>query len=337
MEDMTNMKHSILLPTYLLFLGMMFWVYANHPSSSNADAEAEHDERMAYFLKYESELVPWYHLAAIDQYERNIKPFRKEKVPDIAPLSLTFPADFWTGALNPNSDDTHPASIDYFDGFGQDGNEDGVADPSHPDDAMLSLATYLGKYGQTEDDYQLALFDFYGDEEAVHQIITIKKLYAHFETIALDDHAFPIPTHHHYSYRSTWGAKRGWGGRRIHEGTDLFAGYGVPVQSTAYGIIEIMGWNDYGGWRIGIRDHHNTYHYFAHLASFDQSIQEGDIVSPATVIGYVGSSGYGKQGTTGRFPPHLHYGMYKYDGRTEWSFDPFPSLRAWEQQAKNKK
>lgn len=95
-----------------------------------------------------------------------------------------------------------------------------------------------------------------------------------------------------------------------------------------------MGWNEYGGWRIGIRDHHNTYHYFAHLAYFNEGLKEGDIVEPGTVIGYVGNSGYGKKGTSGKFPPHLHYGMYKYNGRTEWAFDPYPSLRVWERSEK---
>ena len=85
-----------------------------------------------------------------------------------------------------------------------------------------------------------------------------------------------------------------------------------------------MGWNEYGGWRIGIRDNHNTYHYFAHLAYFDKGIKEGDIVEPGTLLGFVGSTGYGKEGTSGKFPPHLHYGLYKYNGKTEWAFDPYP-------------
>ena len=57
-------------------------------------------------------------------------------------------------------------------------------------------------------------------------------------------------------------------GSRIHEGTDIFANYGVPVHSTVYGIVEMKGWNKYGGWRIGIRDINNKYHYFAHLNGF---------------------------------------------------------------------
>jgi len=26
----------------------------------------------------------------------------------------------------------------------------------------------------------------------------------------------------------------------------------------------------------------------------------------------------------------LHYGMYKDNGKNEWSFDPYPQLRTWE-------
>ena len=64
-----------------------------------------------------------------------------------------------------------------------------------------------------------------------------------------------------------------------------------------------MGWNDFGGWRVGIRDTHNTYHYFAHLAYFNKDIKEGDIVEPRTIIGSVGSSGYGKRGHLVDFLP----------------------------------
>ena len=82
---------------------------------------------------------------------------------------------------------------------------------------------------------------------------------------------------------------------------------------------------------------YNTYHYYAHLSGFNKEVKEGDVVEPGTLLGYVGSSGYGKEGTSGRFAPHLHYGMYKYNGRTEWAFDPFPYLRLWEREDKNKK
>lgn len=292
-------------------------------------------ERMDYYSKYSNEEVPWYYLAAIDQFERNIQEVRRDLEKKAEPISMNFSPLVWTGLHNPYAKDQSPLSIAYFDGIGKDGNGDGFADRNNPDDTMMTLANYLRDYAYVEDGFTKAIMNLYDKKETVDQISTIAKIYAHFGTNALEARAFPLPVTAHYSYRGTWGASRGWGGRRIHEGTDLFAGYGVPVRSVSYGVIEVKGWNEYGGWRIGIRDMHNTYHYYAHLANFHEGIKEGDIVEPGDVIGYVGSSGYGKEGTSGRFPPHLHYGMYKYNGRVEWAFDPFPYLQIWEREEKS--
>src|SRR5699024_959558 len=94
--------------------------------------------------------------------------------------------------------------------------------------------------------------------------------------------------------------------------------------------VELKGWNKYGGWRIGIRDIYNRYHYYAHLNNFEEGIEVGDIVEAGQVIGSVGATGYGPPGTSGKFPPHLHYGIYKDNGKNEWAFDPFPYLKKWE-------
>lgn len=161
-------------------------------------------------------------------------------------------------------------------------------------------------------------------------------IYNHFGRLNLDDHAFPLPLRSDHSYRSTWGTPAAGEEKRIHEGTDIFADYGVPVKATSYGIVEMKGWNNYGGWRIGIRDINNNYHYFAHLNGFSKEIQAGMVVEPGMIIGGVGSSGYGPPGTSGKFPPHLHYGIYKDNGYTEWSYDPYAHLRLWERQEKIK-
>lgn len=289
-------------------------------------------ERMEHYLRYSNELVPWYHLAAIDQYERNIRQVRSDLPKPDGAISIIIPSHAWSGLLNPESTDTDPNSIAFFGGSGLDGNGDGNADRNDFGDILMTMSSHLSFYGPAEEDFKAALWHYYKREQTVNQIATIAKLYKHFETIELDEHVFPVPKGYHYTYRGTWGSSRGWGGRRIHEGTDIFAGYGVPVVSTSYGVIEVMGWNEYGGWRVGIRDNHNTYHYFAHLAYFDKGIKEGDVVKPGTLLGYVGSSGYGKEGTSGKFPPHLHYGVYKYNGKTEWAFDPYPALLNWERQ-----
>lgn len=324
------MRSLVRLP---LSLSAVFFLFTSAVSAESQPTEEQRlKERMGYYIKYEGvTLLPWYYLAAMDQYERNIQEVRSDLPSKEGVISIDIPRSFWAGKLNPSKKTTSVPMIAFFGGKGQDGNQDGKANRNDPDDVLYTMAQYLSKNGYSEKDVKKALKSYYKKKETVNQVMTIAKIYKEFGTIQLSDHAFPLPLQYNFSYRSTWGDGRGWGGRRIHEGTDLFADYGVPVRATTYGIIEIKGWNEYGGWRVGIRDVHNVYHYFAHLSSFSKETKEGTIVKPGTIIGYVGSSGYGKPGTSGLFPPHLHYGMYKYNGRTEWAFDPYPSLTHWEQ------
>lgn len=295
-------------------------------------------ERMALYLKYEAlTLVPWYYLAAIDQFERNVARVRPDIPQRDSLISIYIPPEEWRGPFNPDHEDTDLDTISFFGGLGLDGDGDGQADPNDGEDTLYVLAHYLARYGPKREDFRIALWDYYRREKSVEIIVTIADLFRHFNRIDLEEKRFPLPLYADYTYRSTWGDRRGWGGRRIHEGTDIFAGYGTPVRSTTYGKVEIMGWNKYGGWRVGIRDIYNNYHYYAHLSGFNREVKEGDLVEPGTIIGYVGSSGYGPPGTSGKFPPHLHYGIYKDNGRTEWSFDPYPFLRHIELKERKRK
>jgi len=278
--------------------------------------------------------IPWYYIAAADQYERNIRNARKDLPKPQGLSGIYIRKEIWAGPTNPNHDDKNPLSIQYFDGIGLDGNGDGIADPENDFDVLFTFATYLRQYGTDEDNLKIGLWEYYKRDKSVSVILEISKIYKTFNSIKLDERRFPLPLWANYSYRDTWGDARGWGGRRIHEGTDIFAGYGVNVYSTCYGIVEMKGWNKYGGWRLGIRDVNNTYHYFAHLNGFAKDLKLGDVVKPGQLIGSVGSSGYGPPGTSGKFPPHLHYGMYKDNGRTEWSFDPYPHLKKWERETR---
>lgn len=275
--------------------------------------------------------IPWYLLAAIDQYERSLSIAQKRSIPQHL-LGIYISEADWVGALNPDLNDTNPMSIAWFQGLGRDGSGDGEADRNNDLDLLTAVLARVSRFGSTYEDLQIGLWDYYQNSGSVKRISQFARIYEKFGTLDLHKHAFPLPITADYSYRSTWGAARGWGGYRIHEGTDIYAGYGVPVRSTCYGIIEVIGWNPYGGWRFGIRDLGNVYHYFAHLSGFNKKIAEGDIVEPGQVIGWVGSSGYGKPGTSGKFPPHLHYGLYRDTGQTEWSFDPYPYLRKWERE-----
>ncbi|GIQ68411.1 M23 family metallopeptidase [Xylanibacillus composti] len=281
--------------------------------------------------------IPWPYLAAVDQYERTMHRKQKQTDKKERQLAITFSDRLWSGALNPNPSDSDPRTIAFFHGIGHDGNGDGKAEADNDEDVLYTMAQLILKHGTTKTDFRIGLWEYYQKARSVERIWQFARIYEHFDRLDLHQHAFPLPVRSEYSYRSTWGAARGWGGRRIHEGTDIFAGYGVPVRSTSYGVIEVMGWNRYGGWRIGIRDLNNHYHYYAHLSGFDKRWKEGDIVVPGDVLGWVGSSGYGKPGTQGKFPPHLHYGLYKDNGYTDWSFDPYPSLRQWEREERKRK
>jgi peptidoglycan LD-endopeptidase LytH len=302
-----------------------------------SDAEA-FQKRMELYKRVETTTqIPWYYMAAVDHYERSLRFVRRDLPKADGITGIYVKPIQWSGWQNPNQNDDSPFSIVLFGGFGVDGNGDGQANRQDDVDVIYSFAEYVLKYGIDEDHFRIALWDYYKRDKSVGLIMEKAKLYQHFGKLDLNAKSFPVPLRFNYSFRNTWGDGRGWGGRRIHEGTDIFANYGVPVLSTCYGIVEMKGWNKYGGWRIGIRDINNTYHYFAHLSGYSKDLHVGQIVEPGTVIGSVGSTGYGPPGTSGKFPPHLHYGMYKDNGYNEWSFDPYPLLKQWERMDRRKK
>ena len=320
----------------LLFLLLLsICAYSSSPQSTEAAKAIDEQElinrRMELYKRVEaSTQLPWYYIAAFDQYERSIRLARNDLSDPTGTLSIMIPPDKWCGLANPNQNDSNPLSISFFEGMGMDGDQDGKADITNEYDQLAAITQYIMSYGPDTDNFKIGVWEYYNRDRAVSIIMSNANLFRKHQTIDLQKKIFPLPLGSHYTYRSTWGVARGWGGRRTHEGTDIFAGYGVPVRSTCYGIIELKGWNKFGGWRIGIRDINNTYHYFAHLNGFAKDVKVGQLVEPGTLLGSVGSSGYGPPGTAGKFPPHLHYGMYKENGRTEWSFDPYPYLRLWE-------
>ncbi len=324
---------------WILFVLCLFCTSIPH-RVLGADKRIEqiNQERMNLFKKAETIThIPWYVLASVDQYERNVRRTRNDIPKAKGVLGIYVRPEIWTGMQNPDKSDQNPASIALFGGIGVDGNDDGKADPNNDEDVLFTFASYLLSYGTDLENIKIGLWDYYHRDKTIGLISGHIKLFQKYGRLDLDQHSFPVPIRFNYSYKNTWGDARGWGGRRIHEGTDIFANYGVPVRSTCFGIIEMKGWNRYGGWRLGIRDSSNTYHYFAHLNGFAEGLQVGQIVEPGQLIGSVGSSGYGPPGTAGKFPPHLHYGMYKDNGRTEWSYDPYPQLKAWERAEYRKK
>ena len=138
------------------------------------------------------------------------------------------------------------------------------------------------------------------------------------EAIWNDVTYFPVPeftedSSMRVSYVNTWMAERSYGGERGHEGTDIMANKNerglYPIVSMTDGIVEKMGWLEKGGYRIGVKSSGGAYFYYAHLDSYAELI-EGDEVRAGDILGFMGDSGYGPEGTVGQFAGHLHLGIY---------------------------
>ena len=124
----------------------------------------------------------------------------------------------------------------------------------------------------------------------------------------------PIATGYHYGHFDDFGNSRSYGFRRVHLGNDLVGSVGTPIIAVESGRIEALGWNQYGGWRIGIRSLDNKrYYYYAHLRKdhpYVKSLKEGDVVLAGDVIGYLGMTGYSRKENVNNInTPHLHFGM----------------------------
>lgn len=136
------------------------------------------------------------------------------------------------------------------------------------------------------------------------------------------------------SYSNSWMQERTYGGKRGHEGTDIMANENVPglfpVVSISDGEVTNIGWLEKGGYRIGITTTSGTYFYYAHLDSY-ADLEIGDRVKAGDLLGFMGDTGYGPEGTTGVFPVHLHLGIYIYQEEKEISVNPYWILRYLEE------
>jgi murein DD-endopeptidase MepM/ murein hydrolase activator NlpD len=124
----------------------------------------------------------------------------------------------------------------------------------------------------------------------------------------------PIANGFYFSHYKDFGNKRSYGFKRTHLGNDLLGSVGTPIVAVESGVVEAIGWNRYGGWRIGIRSFDNLrYYYYAHLRKdkpYALGIKEGDVVKAGDVIGYLGMTGYSvKENVNNINIPHLHFGM----------------------------
>ncbi|HEX6848931.1 MAG TPA: M23 family metallopeptidase [Chitinophagaceae bacterium] len=113
---------------------------------------------------------------------------------------------------------------------------------------------------------------------------------------------------------SFWGDARD-GGKRKHEGIDIFAKRGTPVVAVYDGVIVSKSITALGGKNLWLQStRHSVRAYYAHLD--EQKVKAGQFVKKGQVIGTVGNTGNAK-----KTPPHLHFGIYKW---FSGAIDPLP-------------
>ena len=124
---------------------------------------------------------------------------------------------------------------------------------------------------------------------------------------------FPVPGKDYQSISSFFGDPRD-GGRRRHEGVDIFAPRGTPALAVGDGRVARTGTNRLGGKVVWVTDNQRGYnYYYAHLDS--QLVYPGMRVKAGDTVGLIGNTGNAV--TT---PPHLHFGIYAFGRR---SIDPY--------------
>ena len=129
------------------------------------------------------------------------------------------------------------------------------------------------------------------------------------------DLAFPVAGERSH-IGSFWGDRRS-GGKRKHEGIDIFAKKGTDVVAVCDGSIVSVGNSGIGGKTVWLRaDDYSWSAYYAHLDS--QAVYAGQAIKKGTVIGTVGNTGNARY-----TPSHLHFGIYTFSG----AVDPLPYVQ----------
>lgn len=197
-------------------------------------------------------------------------------------------------------------------------------------ETMESLTKELKYYDYYEEAYTAVLGGLVGEyeietEEGLEKTYGLKGFH-------------PIAKGFPYSDYDDFGVSRSYGYKRQHLGHDMMGQTGTPIIAVESGYVEALGWNQYGGWRIGIRSFDKKrYYYYAHLRQgfpFALDLEEGSIVQAGDVIGYMGHTGYSATEDVNNIDEtHLHFGIQlifdesQKDGNNEIWIDPYPLVR----------
>lgn len=202
-------------------------------------------------------------------------------------------------------------------------------------ETMEDLSKKLSYYSYYKEAYEAAIGGLVGEyrEECVAENGTV----SYVDRYGLKGY-FPLARGFDYSHYDDFGTGRSYGYQRKHLGHDMMGLVGTPIMAVESGTVEALGWNQYGGWRIGIRSFDKKrYYYYAHLRQnypYAEGLEEGSVVTAGDVIGYMGHTGYSTTENVNNIEvTHLHWGLQlifdesQKEGNNEIWIDIYPLTR----------
>ena len=113
-------------------------------------------------------------------------------------------------------------------------------------------------------------------------------------------------------------------GAHPHEALDIMAPRGTPVMAVAEGNVAKLFTSKDGGLTVYQFDNSRTLcFYYAHLDHYAAGIQDGTLLRPGQILGYVGSTGNASANA-----PHLHFALFRLGPEKKWwhgaAIDPLP-------------
>ncbi|MFA9464916.1 MAG: M23 family metallopeptidase [Velocimicrobium sp.] len=167
---------------------------------------------------------------------------------------------------------------------------------------LIDLTKDMKYYSYYLDAYEAVLGGYVGEYEMGNETHYGLKVFS------------PIAKSFPYSDYDDFGSSRNYGYKRVHLGHDMMGQIGTPIIAVESGYVEALGWNQYGGWRIGIRSFDKKrYYYYAHLRQnypYQEKLEEGSVVTAGDVIGYMGHTGYSTTENVNNINTvHLHFGV----------------------------
>lgn len=116
-----------------------------------------------------------------------------------------------------------------------------------------------------------------------------------YEQFIYDIQYFPIANKQVYTYENSWKQKRTNKGEPDDYGIDIMEPKNisgkVKIVSMTDGTIENIGWDEVGGYHVGIRSEGGAYFYYAHLHEMPKHIKKGEKIGAGEYIGLMGNTG----------------------------------------------